>query len=370
MLYFKLYPFTLLRQCCSFTFLFMYLGELLQYYQSSNNLPQSAHTLDFDLKSWFVLFNTSSRSTRCWLASVFVALVSLGPQVALLVVDFSPSQSLLLWFALLGTLSHSNLCRLVSVSLFAALVCLGPRVVLLDVDLSLSQSLLLWFGLLRTSSRSARCSLVPVNLSRFVLLNTSSYSARSWLVSVSSFFFVLLNTSSRSAHCRLVSVSIFAALVSSTPQVDLLVVDLSRQSRQSVSTFRALCWNLNSHYLLFSCLWRLSKYSYCRRTGSCKLMFHSPKLLSIRPFSHRFEFGFSLAVFCNFVIAFLKRLPSTQPSHPVAKRTVVDAHISNSLIIYEENTKKIDTETEIGYVMKDLHKIKPTFISIFSLKCI
>ena len=33
-----------------------------------------------------------------------------------------------------------------------------------------------------------------------------------------------------------------------------------------------------------SCLWRLSKYSYCRWTGSCKLVFHSPKLLSISTF--------------------------------------------------------------------------------------
>ena len=41
--------------------------------------------------------------------------------------------------------------------------------------------------------------------------------------------------------------------------------------------------------------------------------------------------------------------------------------ISNSLIIREENTKEINTETEFGYVMKHLHKIKPTFISIFSL---
>ena len=66
MLYFKLYPFTLLKQCRSFTFLFMYLGELLQYYQSSNNLPQNANeTLELDLKSCFVLLNTSSRSTRC-----------------------------------------------------------------------------------------------------------------------------------------------------------------------------------------------------------------------------------------------------------------------------------------------------------------
>ena len=41
--------------------------------------------------------------------------------------------------------------------------------------------------------------------------------------------------------------------------------------------------------------------------------------------------------------------------------------ISNSLIIHEENTKEINTETEFGYVMNHLHKIKPTFISIFSL---
>ena len=38
-----------------------------------------------------------------------------------------------------------------------------------------------------------------------------------------------------------------------------------------------------------------------------------------------------------------------------------------SLIIHEENTKEINTETEFGYVMKHLDKIKPTFISIFSL---
>ena len=35
--------------------------------------------------------------------------------------------------------------------------------------------------------------------------------------------------------------------------------------------------------------------------------------------------------------------------------------------MHEENTKEINTETEFGYVMKHLHKIKPTFISIFCL---
>ena len=44
-----------------------------------------------------------------------------------------------------------------------------------------------------------------------------------------------------------------------------------------------------------------------------------------------------------------------------------DMVISKSLIIHEENTKEINTETEFGYVMKHLPKIKPTFISIFSL---
>ena len=55
-------------------------------------------------------------------------------------------------------------------------------------------------------------------------------------------------------------------------------------------------------------------------------------------------------------------------------RTRTQAHgnsiyleISNSLIIHDKNTKEIKTETEFGYVIKHLHKIKATFISIFSL---
>ena len=142
---------TLLKQSRSFRFLFMYLGEQLQYYQSSNNLP-----------------------TCCWLASVslFVALVCLGPWVALLVVDLSPSQSLLLWFGLLGTSSHSTRCRLVSVSLLVALVCFGPRVVLLVVVLSPSQS----FMLCVAQHLELLCSFLTClrfNLSSSVLLNTT-----------------------------------------------------------------------------------------------------------------------------------------------------------------------------------------------------
>ena len=44
-----------------------------------------------------------------------------------------------------------------------------------------------------------------------------------------------------------------------------------------------------------------------------------------------------------------------------------EIEISNSLTIHKIKTKEIDTETEFGYVMKHLHKIKPTFISIFPL---
>ena len=47
-------------------------------------------------------------------------------------------------------------------------------------------------------------------------------------------------------------------------------------------------------------------------------------------------------------------------------RPRIDSNISNSLIIHDKNTKEINTKTEFGYVMKHLHKIKPTFISIFS----
>ena len=44
-----------------------------------------------------------------------------------------------------------------------------------------------------------------------------------------------------------------------------------------------------------------------------------------------------------------------------------EQNISNSLIIHKIKTKQINTKTEFGYVMNHLHKIKTTFISIFSL---
>ena len=116
----------------------MYLGEPLQYYQSSNSLPQGAQTdcLCVNLKSCFVL-------------------------TLPVVVDLSLHQSLLLCFAQhleslcsLLTCLHLNLSCLIK-------VCSTPRVTLLILDLSPSfRHNLSCFVLLNTSTRSARCSVV------------------------------------------------------------------------------------------------------------------------------------------------------------------------------------------------------------------
>ena len=96
---FQTISFTLLKQSHSFTFLFMYLCSCSIISQVIIYL-KVLKCWDFDLKSCFVLLNSSVRSGR-WLVSValFVALVCLGPLVVLLVVDLSLSQSLLVWFA-------------------------------------------------------------------------------------------------------------------------------------------------------------------------------------------------------------------------------------------------------------------------------
>ena len=134
MLYFKLYPFTLLEHLVvSHSYLWIWVNCRSVISQVIIYLKVSKH----------------------WISILNLALFSSTLPVALLVVDLSLSQSL--WFG-----------------------SLGPRVSLLVVDLSLCQSLLLWFGLLRTSSRSTRCSLVSVSIYHaFALLNTSSYSAHS-----------------------------------------------------------------------------------------------------------------------------------------------------------------------------------------------
>ena len=132
---------------------------------SSNNLSQSVQTLDFDLKSCFVLLNTSSRSTHCWLASVslFVALVCLGPRVALLVVVLAPSQSCFVLLTMLCVAQHVEL-------LCSLLTCLR---------LNLSS-----FVLLNTSSRSAPCSLGSISIFAALVCSTPrSWSAHCWLFS-------------------------------------------------------------------------------------------------------------------------------------------------------------------------------------------
>ena len=101
-----------------------------------------------------------------------------------------------------------------------ALFCSTLPVALLVVDLPPSHSLLLWFA----QDLESLCSLQSC-----LRLNLSS--------------FVLPNTSSRSARCRLVSVSIFAALVCSTPPVDLLVVDFL------ISTVETVCFNISCFVL-------------------------------------------------------------------------------------------------------------------------
>ena len=126
----------------SFTFLFMYLGELLQYYQLSNNLPQSVQTLDFDLKSCFVLLNSSSRSTCCGLVCVLIIVA-------------------LVWFPQ----DLESLCSLQScVRLNLSCFCVAQHLKLLSSFFTCLRLNLSSFVLLKGSSRSARCRLVSVSI--------------------------------------------------------------------------------------------------------------------------------------------------------------------------------------------------------------
>ena len=107
-----------------------------------------------------------------------------------------------------------------------------------------------------------------------------------------------LNLSS-TARCRLVSVSIFVALVCSTPRVALLVVHFSLLSQP----FLLCVEHLDSLCSLFSCLWqlsKLSKYSYFRRTVSCKLLSSLPIAF---PSAH-VSFAWAFEYFDLFLIAF------------------------------------------------------------------
>ena len=122
----------------------MYLGKPLQYYQSINNLPQKAQTFDYDLKSCcFAQHLQLLCSLLTCLRLTLVILLCLGPRLALLVVDFSPSQSFMVCVA-----QHFELLCLF-------LTCLRPN--------------LSSFVLLNTLRRSARCGLVST-VSTFLAL--------------------------------------------------------------------------------------------------------------------------------------------------------------------------------------------------------
>ena len=107
-----------------------------------------------------------------WISILNLTLFSSTLPVALLVVDLPLSTLCCFglvrteWLCSLQTWLHLNLCCF-------GFVCLGPRVALLIVDLSLSQSFFICFA----QHLESLCSLqtwLRLNLCRFGLLNTSS----------------------------------------------------------------------------------------------------------------------------------------------------------------------------------------------------
>ena len=119
-------------------------------------------------------------SLLIYLHLTLVALVCLGPRIALLIVDLSPSQSFMLCAA-----QHFQLLCLISTCLcqhLPSFVLLNTPRPLLVVELPLSQSLLLWFAQHLESLCSLLTCLDCFNLSCFVL-NTSSRSTRCSVVS-------------------------------------------------------------------------------------------------------------------------------------------------------------------------------------------
>ena len=163
MLYFKLYPFTLLKQSRSFTFLFMF--HILIWVNCCSIISQVIIYLKV-FKRWISILN--------------LALFSSTLPVALLVVDLSLSHSLLLWFSLLRTSSH-----------------------LLVVDLSPSQSFFLCFAQHLESLCSLQTCLNYLNLSCFVL-NTSTRSARCSVVS-GGYIYSKYSYFRRTSSCKLPS---------------------------------------------------------------------------------------------------------------------------------------------------------------------
>ena len=112
---------------------------------------------------------------------------------------------------------------------------------------------------------------------------------------------------------------------------------------------------LSKNRLLTTCLWTLI-YFYLHYSST---------------FTYSYQLSFTLMYSSQLSYTLLNShlLLTTLIYSHLLLCTLLNFHIliSNSLIIHAENTKEINTETEFGYVMKHLHKIKPTLISIFLL---
>ena len=89
--------------------------------------------LCLNLKSCFVLLNTSSRSARCWLVStvsIILALCCSTPRVTLLILDLSPSFRLnFSCFVFLNPSTRSTRCKVVSGSSLNTLTFVVPVLV-------------------------------------------------------------------------------------------------------------------------------------------------------------------------------------------------------------------------------------------------
>ena len=141
-----------------------------------------------------------------------------------------------------------------------------------------------------------------------MLHNTSSYSAHSWLVSVLLFVaLVCLAPRVSLLVLRLASVLSFHALCCTTLRVTLLILDFLNLSCfvLNTSTRSVRCSVVSGSYLKYTFTFLepvLVRFWPLCRSNFVLLMLHSPELLSIRPFCHRFEFGFCLLLHVHFLL--------------------------------------------------------------------
>ena len=152
LLYFKLYTVLKLLSLIyshSFIFLFMYLSVQFQYYQSSNNLTQTLNSLPLTSnslalslpqkhKTFHLTWSTITSVLKSNYKKIIISIYSCN-RFVLLVLDLSPSFKLNTAFFVL----FNNFESLCSFRLVVALFSSTPRLALLVVNFSLSQSFLL-----------------------------------------------------------------------------------------------------------------------------------------------------------------------------------------------------------------------------------